>query len=1096
VDVNGTRFHLVLGRDDWFPQADTRPPGAEDTGPRAQWYDATATVGLTALPVTFPARRRERQPETADRRGAGRDRFGNWYWIGADGRSILARSPRDAAPVAFWPHAAAEPAAPTVDGDFAPADPPPPADPPRLQGLAVTGEHYLVAGNVDDGGLLVFDLAAGGPPVALRWPDAVPFEPWDVVATPDGGVWVMDRANERLWSLDRLLRVRERHPSPALVYDPDFLPAVPPPDDGLPDPVREGPVTLDASVSTGSVADAVAVEALCDGSALVMGRGAAGPTIHRFTVEDGKTWSFALADALIDHPQVRAELPRGHEMAFVSGAACSRDGMEGQLFVTTPDGNQSFAFTLSGPVEEMRVALDPRFYPMRRFGGRALVAAAGEAHYDSGDRWVSLLEYPRPHFAREAVLTLPVRAPLAAPAEPGTEPVRAFDGREPGCVWHRLFVDACIPPESSVVVESRAADALEELERTPWSAEPAPYLRGHGAELPFRAPDVPGPADQAGTWELLFQNAVGRFLQLRVTLRGNGRITPRIRALRAYFPRFSYLREYLPAAYREDAGSAWFLDRFLSNVEGTFTEVEERIAGVQLLFGAATVPAEFLEWLAGWMGAALDASWSEAKKRFFLSHAMEMFAGRGTRDGLIRALRLALEDCVDPDLFGTARKGAGDGFASSASADSLASAYAIGSAVPRLLPASASSRDVGCGCSGSLASASTARGSASSGSASSGSTDGSAASASPGSKLEAGGYGRFGVRVVEQFLTRGAAGVAFGDTGDLSGAGTTANALEWTPAQGADPLHRRWREWLAARYGDVAALKAAWGIASSGSVASPPAADALGVAGWGGSIGSAASIASPGAAGPAGAVGSGGSMGIGGSASADDFASFDDPRLALPSIAPANPAKAADWTRFLDEGLGFTWMVPDGRADLALWRDFLARRYRQPVDLDRAWGRAARDSIGSFDTLAYPAALPAQRTELADWITFVSVVVPMRRGAHRFTVLVPVAPGDDREAQRRRRELARRIALIEKPAHTVVETRLYWAAFRVGEARLGTDTLLGQGSRFTALVLDRGELAASHLGWTEPWNVRGRMVVGRDPVAASPHTGGTTQRWT
>ena len=40
------------------------------------------------------------------------------------------------------------------------------------------------------------------------------------------------------------------------------------------------------------------------------------------------------------------------------------------------------------------------------------------------------------------------------------------------------------------------------------------------------------------------------------------------------------------------------------------------------------------------------------------------------------------------------------------------------------------------------------------------------------------------------------------------------------------------------------------------------------------------------------------------------------------------------------------------------------------------------------------------------------------------------------------------------------------------------------------------ELAAAYLGWTEPWNVRGRMVVGRDPVAASPQTRGISQRWT
>jgi phage tail-like protein len=1085
MDANGTRFHLVLGRDDWFPQPETCPPGTTETrGPCARWDAATATVGLHDLPIAFPPRRQERPPEDADRRGGGMDRFGNWYWIGPDERGLLARAPKDDAPVPFWPNPAAEPAPPAPDaGDFAPVNPPPAPPPPRLQGLAVTGEHYLVVGTPEERGLLVFDLAAGGPPVALRWPDGVPFEPWDIAAAPDGGVWLLDRENERLWSLDRLFRVRETQPSPPLVHEPDFTPAVPAEDDGLPATVREGPVTLDASVPLGAIQQPISVEVLCDGSALVMGRGGMGPTLHRYTLEEGRTWSYALADALQAYPNVLAELPRGHEMAFVPADGCSRDRMDGMVFVVTPDGNQSFGFALAGRAEELTVEFDESFYPMRRHGGLALVFAYGEAHYDSGDRWVSLMKYPRPNFAREAVLTLPVRSPDPNLVFPGEGPVRAFDGREPGCVWHRLLLDACIPPESSVVIESRAADSLLELPLVAWSEEPLPYLRGDGAELPYRATAPAGPEGQAGTWELLFQNAVGRYLQLRVTLRGNGRITPRVRALRAYYGRFSYLREYLPAAYREDAGSAWFVDRFLANVEGTFTTIEDRIADAQLLFDTQTVPAEFLEWLAGWMGAALDASWSEAKKRFFLSHAMEMFAGRGTRDGLIRALRLALEDCVDPHLFATSGSAATSSPSTVSTSSSCVSTTSATTGTTgttgttqKMLTPGTQPPVRGCGCAGGSA----------------------AGSMLEGASATSGSYGgRFSVRVVEQFLTRDAPGVAFGDTGDLAGPGTTTTALEWTPAQGAEPLHSRWREWLESVYGDIDAMKAAWGLpvtaggtdgTAGGSIAAvhaPGPGDIFGVPGTAESVGSI------------GLIGAGGSTGVTTSTTTEpDYAGFGDPRLTLPATAPANPAKAADWARFLREGLGFTWAIPDGRSDLALWRDFLARRYRQPGDLGRAWARPPERAVASFDTLPYPVELPEQRTELGDWITFVSVVVPMRRGAHRFTVLVPVAPGDGREAQLARRDLARRIALLEKPAHTVVDTRLYWAAFRVGEARLGTDTLLGQGSRFTALVLDRGELAASYLGWTEPWNVRGRMVVGRDPVAPSPQTRGISQRWT
>lgn len=1052
MDSNGTRFHLALGRDDWFPQPDRtclpEEGGNYPSYPCAEWDDATATVGLTRLAVIFPPRKAERAPTADDRRGAGRDRHGTWYWIGADGRSIDSRNHHGGV-IQFWPHASAQPAAAAPDpwaGDFAPVDPPPPPPPPRLRGLAVTGEHYLVAGNVDEPGLIVWDLAAGGPPVFIRWPAGVPLAVWDICASPDGGTWVMDREHARIWSLDRLFRVREAWLSPLVPHEPDFAPA----DAGAPDPdasvFREGPITLAASVDISRVPHPIAIESLSDGSALVLGHVETGgepryPVIHRFTLQGGWSWERSIGEALREQTQVLGDLPRGHEMAWVPAAVSTADAMEGQLYIVTPDGNQSFAFTLGGPVDEVKVAFDPRFFPMRRFGGRALVTAAGEASYDSGDGWVSLLEYPRPNFARQARLHLPVR--MGVPGTPGSRPRFAYDGREPGCVWHRLVLDGCIPPEASVTIESRAADELEQLDALEWMPEPAPYLRSGGAELPF-TPTYPAGGDgQSGSWELLFQHAVGRWLQLRVTLAGNGRITPRVRALRAWYPRFSYLREYLPAAYREDAASASFLDRFLGNVEGELTTLEDRIAAAQVLFDPRTVPPEFLEWLAGWMGAAADASWSEAKKRLFLAHAMEMFAGRGTREGLIRSLRLALEECIDPRLF-----------------DSEAADQPV--ALPASAAGSSSSTRVvkaggcGCGCSG---------------------TGGCGGETGATEDENA----RFTIRVVEQFLTRDAPGVAYGDVGGLAGPGTTTTALEWAPAQGTEPIHARWREWLATRYANVKALKSAWGIGGAASTV-------VQTAGGGAVIQVGAGL------------GAGFEMTIPAATAATDgdadYTAFGDPRLKLPATTPRNAAKAADWTRFLREGLGFTYAVPDDAGDLALWRDYLARRHGQPGDLARAWALGRAEAYASFDVVPYPAALPEQRNALADWITFVSVVVPMRRSAHRFTVLIPVAPGDEVEKQRQRRELARRIALLEKPAHTVVETRLYWAAFRVGEARLGRDTLLGRGSRFTALVLDRGELGGSYLGWTEPWNVRGRMVVGRDPVAPAPQTGGTSQRWT
>ncbi|HEX2076796.1 MAG TPA: WD40 repeat domain-containing protein, partial [Longimicrobium sp.] len=177
----------------------------------------------------------------------------------------------------------------------------------------------------------------------------------------------------------------------------------------------------------------------------------------------------------------------------------------------------------------------------------------------------------------------------------------------------------------------------------------------------------------------------------------------------------------------------------------------------------------------------------------------------------------------------------------------------------------------------------------------------------------------------------------------------------------------------------------------------------------------------------------------------------------LPADWPSAEAHRTDWRDFSARA--------DGGRVRGRWHDFLARRYRRVERLNRAW-ETAWPEIG---LAALPDALPQTAAAQTDWLHFERQVLAMHRTAHRFSVLLPVADvaADPYELEARL-GLARRIVELEKPAHTVFDVRYYWAFFRVGEARLETDTQIGAGSRAPELVPDavlgRTYVGASFVG--------------------------------
>jgi phage tail-like protein len=622
MDANGTRFHLLLGTRDWLERTDAgRLSPSDITG--VEWSDTRQELTLVQLAFRYQSAKNDRAPSLANRRGAGRDRYGNWYWLSTSADTILVRSSGTGVTSRFWRlgDGTACPVRSARRGEFGPLTAAPAIEPLGLRGLAITDDHYLVVGVADPGGLLIFDLHAGGPPQLLCWPADLDLAPFDMASRRGGGVWILDRDNRQIWQLDRRFAIVRHSPAVASApasgrfHDLDGAAAV--------NEVLDPLAPLSAADAWPAPADAVSIERGAGDDVFVLAAAAAAFSI---------TYFYRTIDAA---PQVFDLAPfglAGHDLAFVPTPPDPRATTIGRLFVVEREGNQSFAFDVAGVagggVTMQRV---PQYFPMQVFGGKALVTAGGQAYYDFEQAWVPLVDQKRPRHA-----------------ERGEVRIEPLDGREPDCVWHRLLLDACIPPETNVAVWCRAANTLDDLPRADWSPEPRPYRRRSGSELPFT------PASEglgAGTWETLIQAARGRYLELRLELSGNGRSTPRIHAMRVYYPRFSYLTHYLPAVYREDASSASFLERYLANTEGLLTTIEDRIAAAQALLDIRSTPPEALDWLASWLGLVLDPLWDDRKRRLLITHAMAFFARRGTVQGLQMALALTLFDCATAELF-------------------------------------------------------------------------------------------------------------------------------------------------------------------------------------------------------------------------------------------------------------------------------------------------------------------------------------------------------------------------------------------------------------------------------------------------------------
>lgn len=276
------------------------------------------------------------------------------------------------------------------------------------------------------------------------------------------------------------------------------------------------------------------------------------------------------------------------------------------------------------PVDETAFWLIALPAPIRRDG--ADLFAPGAECPDLGPRLRNVRVDRRGRLPQGPVLIY--TPPLGRRVRTGTFLSDSLDSGIFGFAWHRLGFD----------MDLGAAGALEiETVTLATPLEPARI-----ASLPESAWSRRIVLTPSMLPEALVQSPPGRYLALRLKLRGDGLDTPRLRAIDILGPRKSSLR-FLPRPFHDDPVSRDFLDRFLSYFDTIFAEVEHRIGRFSAELTPQGAPeGAFLAWLASWFDIRVLAAWDAPTRRAFLRNAMNLHRTRGTVPGLKALVRLHL----------------------------------------------------------------------------------------------------------------------------------------------------------------------------------------------------------------------------------------------------------------------------------------------------------------------------------------------------------------------------------------------------------------------------------------------------------------------
>lgn len=626
-DANGQQFWQRADAGDWIPG----DPAVEyDVRCRhLRLRDRRPRRASRGTPGLAEAERRSRLPARA------RDAFGTMAWW--DGAAILASGAVTSATPPSPPSVLWRPSAGTEVRDLA---------------MGYDGVLYVAVREPDSSGGERFGLRLVDRRGRWREPVFVGmgmFTPERLAADPAGGVWALDVTHRQMARFrgKPLTLVQSE-----MVMEFDATTFRPVPED--PDPMRmvmvdspgweTGEVPVSMAMHAGGL-PAILTWRGADESWLYIGKPEGGWRAARRLSGDDRIYSIAW---LSDERVAGLPAPR-----------------------TEPDGtpvpvDEALVYSINDSTPELVPGGD--FHPVR--GGAVGV-------------WVQGVALP-PHYpvglaASAALVSLNSTHYTTA----GLAYARVIETDVERPTWHRLQVEAVIPPGCGFVVELAVSENTELPAEAVWwphwfgAGEPIGGAAGLGEPVPrgvlgngrSEIPAHPGLiGDEAegeprgtmsGAFSVLVQrmgmrvrDLRGRCLHVRVRLHGPGHATPRIFALRVWGSRFSYRDRHLPELYRETefgpagevagpATPADFLGRFLGLFEGVLTPVEDRVVSAHIVTDPRSAPVNSLDWLGGWVGEEFDGGFPADRRRAWLTAAPWLRRAHGTMSGLQLALEIA-----------------------------------------------------------------------------------------------------------------------------------------------------------------------------------------------------------------------------------------------------------------------------------------------------------------------------------------------------------------------------------------------------------------------------------------------------------------------